>query len=159
MPPKANPDFAETPSRDLTPLRAIRLKCLDCNGESSLEVRLCPVSRCPLWPYRLGKKPDFTKYEAIDLQRKPYTAQVIPTAARAIKAKCKDCNGPDFSSCEPGDGYEWCPLFQYTQAHKKKRPKLSEEERAKRAARMRELHAQNKLRLDDSQPKMKNTDK
>ena len=32
-------------SGNLTPLRAIRLKCLDCCGESALEVKLCTVSR------------------------------------------------------------------------------------------------------------------
>lgn len=159
MPCKTKYDSVKTPTSNLTPLRAIRLKCLDCSGESRLEVRLCPVRRCPLWPYRLGKKPDFARYEAIDLQRRPYTAKVIATAARAIKAKCKDCNGPDFTSCEPGDGYEWCPLFQYTQAHKNKHPKLSDEERAKRATRMREFHAQNKLKQQASCMKEENTDK
>lgn len=41
----------------LTPMRAIRKKCLDCSYFSAHEVRHCPIERCPLYPYRLGKKP------------------------------------------------------------------------------------------------------
>ncbi len=40
-----------------TPLRAMRKKCLDCCGNSSREVELCPVRDCALYPYRLGKHP------------------------------------------------------------------------------------------------------
>jgi hypothetical protein len=40
----------------LTPMRAIRAKCLDCS-ENAREVRECPVDRCPLYPYRFGKRP------------------------------------------------------------------------------------------------------
>lgn len=40
-----------------TPLRAIRLKCLDCCMGSSAEVRLCTVPDCSLYPYRLGHNP------------------------------------------------------------------------------------------------------
>jgi len=38
-------------------LKVIREKCLECCCQSSLEVRLCGVSECPLHPYRFGKKP------------------------------------------------------------------------------------------------------
>lgn len=44
----------------LTPLRAIRAKCLDCSGGSSTEVKVCPIKDCPLHPYRLGKSPNRT---------------------------------------------------------------------------------------------------
>jgi len=33
---------------------AIRIKCLDCGGDSHKEVTLCPVIDCALWPYRFG---------------------------------------------------------------------------------------------------------
>jgi len=39
------------------PLKAIRLKCLDCSCGSVKEVRLCPVFDCPLWKYRFGVRP------------------------------------------------------------------------------------------------------
>lgn len=39
-------------SKNLTPLRAVRLKCLDCCGDSSKEVEACSAATCPLWWYR-----------------------------------------------------------------------------------------------------------
>jgi len=41
----------------MTPLKAIRKKCLDCSGYSKKEVRECPIIDCPLYPYRMGKNP------------------------------------------------------------------------------------------------------
>jgi len=41
----------------LTPLKAIRASCLGCCGGSNLEVRECPSTDCPLWIYRMGKRP------------------------------------------------------------------------------------------------------
>lgn len=38
----------------LTRKQAIRAKCLECSGGVLSEVRKCPVSRCPLWMYRMG---------------------------------------------------------------------------------------------------------
>lgn len=38
----------------LTRAKAIRAKCLDCMCGSVKEVRLCPATDCPLYPYRLG---------------------------------------------------------------------------------------------------------
>ncbi len=40
----------------LTRGKAIRLKCLDCCGGQSAEVRRCPVVHCPLWRYRMGNE-------------------------------------------------------------------------------------------------------
>jgi hypothetical protein len=48
--------FKEKAMRKVTPLRAIRAKCLDCSL-SKKEIRFCAVSSCPLYPYRLGKNP------------------------------------------------------------------------------------------------------
>lgn len=41
----------------MTPLKAIRLKCLDCCCGIIKEVRLCSAEKCPLFPYRFGHKP------------------------------------------------------------------------------------------------------
>ena len=41
----------------LTPMRAIRMKCLDCCCDQVKEVRLCPCTDCSLYPYRLGHRP------------------------------------------------------------------------------------------------------
>lgn len=45
----------------LTPTKAIRAKCLDCCCGSAKEVRLCPIKKCPLYPYRFGKRPKADK--------------------------------------------------------------------------------------------------
>ena len=42
----------------LTPIRAIRAKCLDCCCGSAQEVKLCPITDCPLYPYRMGHNPN-----------------------------------------------------------------------------------------------------
>ncbi len=42
----------------ITPIRAIRLKCLDCCVGSATEVGLCPSGDCPLWAFRFGKNPN-----------------------------------------------------------------------------------------------------
>lgn len=41
----------------LTPMRAIRAKCLDCCCGQVVEVRLCAAENCPLWEYRMGHRP------------------------------------------------------------------------------------------------------
>lgn len=41
----------------LTPLKAIRAKCVDCSGGHFKEVRGCPVEDCALWLFRFGKNP------------------------------------------------------------------------------------------------------
>ena len=42
----------------MTPLKAIRAKCLDCMCDQPKEVRLCPSTDCPLYPFRMGKNPN-----------------------------------------------------------------------------------------------------
>jgi hypothetical protein len=45
----------------LTPIKAIRAKCLDCSDDQIKEVRECSVKRCPLYPYRMGRRPKEVK--------------------------------------------------------------------------------------------------
>lgn len=41
----------------MTPLKAIRLKCLDCCCGQIVEVKNCPCPDCPLYNYRDGHNP------------------------------------------------------------------------------------------------------
>ena len=41
----------------MSPLKALRLRCIDCCAGSSLEVRLCTAVSCPSWPFRMGRNP------------------------------------------------------------------------------------------------------
>jgi hypothetical protein len=43
--------------KNITPLRAIRQKCLDCSGGSWSEVKNCQIIKCPLFTLRFGKNP------------------------------------------------------------------------------------------------------
>ena len=38
-----------------TPLRALGKSCLWCRLDQPKEVRLCPATSCPLWPWRMNK--------------------------------------------------------------------------------------------------------
>ena len=38
--------------------KAIKNKCLDCSGNSIMNVKECPCNDCPLYPYRLGEEPE-----------------------------------------------------------------------------------------------------
>ena len=39
------------------PVKAIRAKCLECCCGQVNEVRECPITDCPLFPFRYGKNP------------------------------------------------------------------------------------------------------
>jgi hypothetical protein len=44
-------------AKKMTPLKAIRTKCLDCMGGSPGEVRRCNIPGCSLHEYRFGSNP------------------------------------------------------------------------------------------------------
>lgn len=67
----------------LTPIKAIRAKCLDCCCGSAKEVELCPIPDCSLYPYRFGKNPNI---KLSDEQRARRAAHFkIKPASRAHK--------------------------------------------------------------------------
>ena len=91
---------AITTKRRLTPLRAIRKKCLGCCLGSSHEVRLCAVTECTLHPYRFGKRP-----------KGPETDNRL-TPVKAIRRKCLDClahSPAEVRGCQSRD----CVLHRY----------------------------------------------
>lgn len=45
-------------SRRPSPLRNIRLKCLDCCAGQAVEVRECRIVGCALHPFRMGRNPN-----------------------------------------------------------------------------------------------------
>lgn len=44
----------------MSPMKAIRRKCLDCSAGQQIEVKLCQAVTCPLWSFRAGRHP-YTK--------------------------------------------------------------------------------------------------
>lgn len=52
----------------ITPIKAIRLKCLECCCGQANEVKICHISDCPLWAYRFGHRPDeYPTYETPEM--------------------------------------------------------------------------------------------
>lgn len=41
----------------MSPLKALRLRCLDCCAGQPSEVRLCTAVGCPSWPFRMRNNP------------------------------------------------------------------------------------------------------
>ena len=44
--------------KEITPMKVIRKKCLDCSCGSSEEVKNCFAKKCPLYQFRFGYKLD-----------------------------------------------------------------------------------------------------
>lgn len=63
----------------MTPLEAIRAKCLDCSCGVSSEVKRCPVGDCPLYAFRFGRKPK--------IERKHSQEQIESLTARLRSKK------------------------------------------------------------------------
>ncbi len=49
---------AKRKAGNLTPVKAIKKNCLDCSGGSKKEIRVCVITECPLYPFRMGKNPN-----------------------------------------------------------------------------------------------------
>lgn len=73
--------------KKLTPIKAIRAKCLDCSNGSSHDVNLCPITNCPLYPYRLGKNPNIKPKELTEEQREELRQRGRENRAKQLAAK------------------------------------------------------------------------
>lgn len=49
--------MAEVTEKRITPIKAIRLHCLDCSNGSAYEVAHCPCTQCNLYQFRDGHIP------------------------------------------------------------------------------------------------------
>ncbi len=43
--------------KKLSPIKAIRAKCMDCSNNQPIEIKECPIQDCPLYYYRMGTDP------------------------------------------------------------------------------------------------------
>ena len=66
----------------MTPLKAIREKCLDCCCYQKNEVKLCTETTCALYPFRMGKNPYRTKREYTEEQRAAMAEQLAAARKR-----------------------------------------------------------------------------
>jgi hypothetical protein len=114
----------------MTPLKAIRLKCRWCCLDQVHEIQLCHSEKsCPVWPLRFGKG----------------VRGMSPL--KAIRAKCLDCVGSspsEVKACEQASGI--CALWPFRFGTN---PNFSEATREKRkAARLKFLHEKGAPRRD-----------
>ena len=66
---KTEEEFNREVYENTNVLRAIKLKCLDCSTYNINEIKECPVNKCPLYPFRLGKNPFRKKKELSEEER------------------------------------------------------------------------------------------
>ena len=60
----------------MSPLKALRLRCVDCCAGSTYEVRRCTAVECPSWPFRLGRSPWREKKVLTDEERAAFSQRM-----------------------------------------------------------------------------------
>jgi len=70
----------------LSPIKAIRAKCLDCCNDSYIEVKECVVESCPLFYFRFGKNPNRKARKMTD-EQKAALAERLKKARKLKKGK------------------------------------------------------------------------
>lgn len=63
--------------KKLTPVKAIRAKCIDCSNGQNNEIRACQIVKCPLWPYRMGHRPKNTNENSPILENNVVNGEYI----------------------------------------------------------------------------------
>ena len=66
----------------MTPIKAIKAKCLDCCCNQPNEVKLCTAKDCALYPFRLGHNPNIAKRELTEDQRKAAAERLAKMRAK-----------------------------------------------------------------------------
>lgn len=70
-----------------TPVKAIRRKCMDCCAGSRKLVRECHIYTCPLWPFRLGKRPKTVESELCSFPDKSVFHTADPLEATDVAGR------------------------------------------------------------------------
>jgi hypothetical protein len=83
-----SPRAVKPPRRESSPLAAIRRKCADC-ATTFKGVRFCPCdglnsTRCPLWPFRFGRRP-------ATIRRGPLARFLDPRSMPDAATTLEDC--------------------------------------------------------------------
>ena len=68
-------------------LKAIRQNCLDCMCDQANEVKLCPITKCALFPFRFGKDP---RPRELSPEEKARRAELLRTT---VKKRQESQNG------------------------------------------------------------------
>jgi hypothetical protein len=73
-----------------SPLKAIRMQCLECLGSSN-EVKICTTPNCSLFAFRFGKNPYRIKRVLTDEQKKIMTERL---------KKARESKNSSFYGCD-----------------------------------------------------------
>ena len=65
------------------PIKAIRAFCLECSCGQTSEVKWCPRTVCPLYPFRMGKNP-FRQRREMTEEEKQVLADRLKEARKNI---------------------------------------------------------------------------
>ena len=76
----------------ISSLKAIRLKCLDCSCGSTNEAKLCPVTKCPLYPFREGRDPFRAKVELTQEQKEQRRKSLAVARTKQRNSQAKSGN-------------------------------------------------------------------
>ena len=68
--------------REQNPLKALRLRCLECCCGSASEARKCTAVACPSWPFRMGTNP-FRQKRVLSDEQKQTMAERLAKARPA----------------------------------------------------------------------------
>lgn len=84
--------------KNITSSKAIRFRCLDCSHYVHSEARNCPLTECPLFHYRRGKRP-------------PAGTEIQPPC-KAIREFCLECQGDSDINVMKCPDYK-CALYTF----------------------------------------------
>jgi hypothetical protein len=75
----------------MSPLRALRARCLDCCAGSASEVRRCTAVRCVSWPFRMGTSPWRKPISETERRRRvDHARRVLAHKSAPMKSKRSD---------------------------------------------------------------------
>lgn len=98
----------------MTPKKAIHAKCMECCCNQPNEIKLCPVTDCPLYPHRFVSNSSSLTTE--EKERLAEVGAVGKGLCKVINAKCLDC-----TCYQPGRIKECqftdCALYPYRMGH------------------------------------------
>jgi len=80
--------------KEVSPMKAIRQKCLDCSCGSSEEVKNCFAKKCPLYQFRFGYKLDENEFrQQLDGYMYNIPNESLFSGVYYMYASCRNCNG------------------------------------------------------------------
>jgi hypothetical protein len=89
----------------VSPVAAIRQKCLDCSGQQTAEVKLCETVSCPLWPFRAGRHPYTRKsLQQADSEQRASAGSLMPLACQSSRNSLQEGDFGESGQSRPHAG-------------------------------------------------------